>query len=204
MSKQFSTALLISSVFAFGVISHSNQYIPGPCGVAEARSGCCSWHGGVRGDGCGCNDGTPLSSTCAPYYSCSQPDPEPVVTYKTDKETEVVPFAKKTEDDPTLEIGQTKVKQKGVNGIRTITYSVKYIDGSEVLRKKTSNKVTLKPITEIIIEGTKPKPVAKPAADSPDIDSKEAGSSSDAFGTLALLGIMGGVPAYFYLMNRRK
>ncbi len=34
-----------------------------------ARSGCCSYHGGVCG--CGCCDGTPLSDTCAPYYpSC--------------------------------------------------------------------------------------------------------------------------------------
>ena len=32
----------------------------------EARSGCCSHHGGVCG--CGCCDGTGLSSTCAPYY----------------------------------------------------------------------------------------------------------------------------------------
>jgi len=36
-----------------------------------ARSGCCSSHNGVRSDGCGCNDGTPLSSTCAPYYQCN-------------------------------------------------------------------------------------------------------------------------------------
>ncbi len=36
-----------------------------------ARSGCCSYHGGVMSNGCGCNDGTPLSSTCAPYYSCT-------------------------------------------------------------------------------------------------------------------------------------
>lgn len=36
----------------------------------EARSGCCSWHGGVCG--CSCCDGTPLSSTCLPYYpECS-------------------------------------------------------------------------------------------------------------------------------------
>ena len=35
-----------------------------------ARSGCCSHHGGVMSNGCGCNDGTALSSTCAPYYSC--------------------------------------------------------------------------------------------------------------------------------------
>jgi len=33
---------------------------------AYARSGCCSYHGGVCG--CGCCDGTSLSSTCAPYY----------------------------------------------------------------------------------------------------------------------------------------
>jgi hypothetical protein len=31
-----------------------------------ARSGCCSHHGGVCG--CGCCDGSSLSSTCAPYY----------------------------------------------------------------------------------------------------------------------------------------
>ena len=37
---------------------------------AFARSGCCSHHGGVCG--CGCCDGTGLSSTCAPYYpECS-------------------------------------------------------------------------------------------------------------------------------------
>lgn len=38
----------------------------------EARSGCCSHHGGVCG--CGCCDGTSLSTTCAPYYpECSRP-----------------------------------------------------------------------------------------------------------------------------------
>jgi len=35
-------------------------------GTALAHSGCCSHHGGVVG--CGCGDGTSLSSTCAPYY----------------------------------------------------------------------------------------------------------------------------------------
>jgi hypothetical protein len=35
----------------------------------EARSGCCSHHGGVCG--CRCCDGSSLSATCAPYYpSC--------------------------------------------------------------------------------------------------------------------------------------
>jgi hypothetical protein len=48
-------------------------------GHVEARSGCCSHHGGVQSSGCGCNDGTPLSATCAPYYSCEAYKPEPVV-----------------------------------------------------------------------------------------------------------------------------
>ena len=34
--------------------------------LVNARSGCCSHHGGVCG--CGCCDGTSLSATCAPYY----------------------------------------------------------------------------------------------------------------------------------------
>lgn len=34
--------------------------------AAEARSGCCSHHGGVCG--CACCDGSPLSDICAPYY----------------------------------------------------------------------------------------------------------------------------------------
>jgi hypothetical protein len=42
--------------------------------ITDARQGCCSWHGGVCG--CGCCDGTGLSSTCAPYYpECNTPPP---------------------------------------------------------------------------------------------------------------------------------
>lgn len=44
----------------------------------DARSGCCSHHGGVCG--CGCCDGTSLSATCAPYYP--QCNSEPVRTYE--------------------------------------------------------------------------------------------------------------------------
>ena len=53
----------------------------------EARSGCCSHHGGVSG--CQCGDGTPLSATCLPYYpECngggnSMPTSQAVVSYPT-------------------------------------------------------------------------------------------------------------------------
>ena len=40
--------------------------------TTNARSGCCSHHGGVCG--CHCCDGTSLSAKCAPYYpQCSTP-----------------------------------------------------------------------------------------------------------------------------------
>ncbi len=46
--------------------------IGSPVFFADARSGCCSHHGGVCG--CECCDGSSLSSTCAPYYpSCNRP-----------------------------------------------------------------------------------------------------------------------------------
>ncbi|NTU46811.1 hypothetical protein HGA88_04235 [Candidatus Roizmanbacteria bacterium] len=39
----------------------------------EARSGCCSHHGGVCG--CTCCDGSSLSTKCAPYYPCGTASP---------------------------------------------------------------------------------------------------------------------------------
>lgn len=57
MKKLLTTLIFLSVMFGAGVV--------------EARSGCCSHHGGVQSSGCGCNDGTSLSATCSPYYSCT-------------------------------------------------------------------------------------------------------------------------------------
>jgi hypothetical protein len=58
----------------------------------EARSGCCSSHGGVCG--CRCCDGTSLSAKCAPYYpSCTNnlitptTTPTPIATPNTTSTT---------------------------------------------------------------------------------------------------------------------
>lgn len=61
----------------------------------EARSGCCSHHGGVCG--CGCCDGTSLSSTCAPYYPECNRTSQPVVikTYPTNTPRPLLPIATK-------------------------------------------------------------------------------------------------------------
>ena len=56
--KTFLRLNVLLLVFCFSLIAFSSSVF--------ARSGCCSYHGGVCG--CGCCDGTGLSSTCAPYY----------------------------------------------------------------------------------------------------------------------------------------
>ncbi|HVZ67343.1 MAG TPA: hypothetical protein VG917_03705 [Patescibacteria group bacterium] len=68
---------------------------------ALAHSGCCSHHGGVRADGCGCNDGSPLSSTCAPYYSCTAAAPQVVVSTNTPYPTRISYPTKKPTLTPT-------------------------------------------------------------------------------------------------------
>jgi len=63
--KKIASILFIFLFFSFFLVNS-----------VEARSGCCSHHGGVCG--CGCCDGTPLSATCAPYYpSCNSNSVEP-------------------------------------------------------------------------------------------------------------------------------
>lgn len=75
--------LVCAFLLAFGlavVLSYS----------AEARSGCCSHHGGVCG--CMCCDGSSLSVKCAPYYPECTEYPKFKSSYTTDdvSEKEVV------------------------------------------------------------------------------------------------------------------
>ena len=85
--KKLLLSLSILVLFLFVVL---------PTDDAEARQGCCSWHGGVCG--CRCCDGTPLSAKCAPYYpSCyTKPAPKyepPIPKYEppAPKESQLTP-----------------------------------------------------------------------------------------------------------------
>jgi len=72
MKKQF-LLLFIFLLILFFTLSINN---------VNARSGCCSWHGGVCG--CSCCDGTALSATCAPYYpNCNEETVPPPTTTTT-------------------------------------------------------------------------------------------------------------------------
>jgi len=135
--------------------------------VVEARSGCCSWHGGVCG--CGCCDGTPLSATCAPYYPQCNSQPKvtapkvisPKITYDYIEEKEPIEFEKQNQNNPNIYISEKKVSQQGVIGEKTITYKITYSNGIETNREQTKEEITKQPTNQITLIGTKEKPVVK-------------------------------------------
>lgn len=84
------------------------------------------------------------------------PKPKPVVKTYQVVETQPVPFAVTTVDDAALDKGKNLLKQTGVQGVRTITYSVTTTDGVETARSTVSNIVTTAPVDQITAIGTKP------------------------------------------------
>jgi hypothetical protein len=82
------------------------------------RSGCCSHHGGVTADGCGCNDGTPLSSACAPYYTCNSGQPNTVVEQNfPPTEVSVYPTSKPTKVPTIKPTSKPKLTKKPVKKV---------------------------------------------------------------------------------------
>jgi len=71
-------------------------------------------------------------------------------------ETQPIPFAQRTVEDPALPQGSRAVRTPGVAGEKTLTYEVTYADGVEVGRKLVGEKVTRQPVTEVVAVGTKP------------------------------------------------
>ncbi len=88
------------------------------------------------------------------------PTPTPEVTTNEIVVTEVVEFERTTQDDPGRDVGSSAVVQAGVNGTRTITYLVTYIDGVETERVVTSDEVTVTAVPEITAVGTRQPPPA--------------------------------------------
>lgn len=83
---------------------------------------------------------------------------KPVV--KTETKIEPVPFESVEQNDNTLPAGQKKLSVAGINGERTITYSVTYVKDNEAARTETKNEITKAPVTQVTLNGTYVKPPA--------------------------------------------
>ena len=80
---------------------------------------------------------------------------KPIYTTEIKTESIVVPFKKKTENDNTMYVGETKIKQAGVNGKADVQYEYKYKKGDFDSKTEISRTITLDPVDEITIVGAR-------------------------------------------------
>lgn len=77
------------------------------------------------------------------------------VRYQNRYEEEPIPYATVHIDNPYMKVGQKKLEQHGRNGKKSITYQEKYVDGKLTDTEKVAEDVLVKPIYEVIDEGSR-------------------------------------------------
>lgn len=80
---------------------------------------------------------------------------QPVTTHKYVEEMQAIPFDRTTTKDSSRERGTSEVTTAGVDGVRTRTYQVTYVDGRETARELVKDEVTTEPVTEVTTVGTR-------------------------------------------------
>lgn len=75
------------------------------------------------------------------------------VTEKIIIEKQSIPFETEIIEEKKLLKGETEIYTKGKNGTREISYKITYNDGKVVSKEKVSDKITKKPVKEVIKEG---------------------------------------------------
>jgi hypothetical protein len=106
------------------------------------------------------SSGVPAASTAAPSATTAVATPTvpastPAQEKRTVTETQPIPFAQRTVDDPSLPQGTRQVRTAGVPGVKTLTYEVTYSLGVQVDKKLIREAVTRAPVTEVVAVGTK-------------------------------------------------
>ncbi|MCH5317317.1 MAG: G5 domain-containing protein [Eubacterium sp.] len=77
------------------------------------------------------------------------------VEAKTVTEKQTIAYSVKQIEDGSLEKGKTKLETAGVNGEKTVTYEVVYVNGEVKEKKQISSTVTKEPVDEVKRVGTK-------------------------------------------------
>lgn len=116
------------------------------------------------------------------------------LTQRTD--TVAVPFEKTTEKTSTLYVGQSKIKQAGVDGEKIVTYSDKYVGGKLTESTAIKTDITKQAVKEIKLVGTK----AVASTPSANAAGQRLASSVRAISNLAVpsnLTLNGNVPTSY-------
>ena len=89
------------------------------------------------------------------------------VEVKEETEEKVIPFATKTEYSESMEKGQSKVKQNGVNGKKTVVSKNTYVDGELTSSEVIEEKVITNAVNKIVVYGSKVTTTAAPTTKAP-------------------------------------
>jgi uncharacterized protein YabE (DUF348 family) len=73
---------------------------------------------------------------------------------------EAIPAGVVKQDDDTLTEGETKTVREGTDGVRDVTYQVRFRNGQVVKRKIVRSRVLSRPVDSIVKIGTKVEPAA--------------------------------------------
>ncbi|WP_338748523.1 ubiquitin-like domain-containing protein [Janibacter alittae] len=102
---------------------------------------------------------------------------------KTTTKKQSLPFTTETTKDSSLTEGTRKVEREGKNGTESVTLEVTYKNGDEVRTKETGSTVTAKPVSKIVVVGTKAEPAPKPEPASTSSSSRSSSSRSASGGS---------------------
>ncbi|TDL72340.1 LysM peptidoglycan-binding domain-containing protein [Rhodococcus qingshengii] len=78
-----------------------------------------------------------------------------IIVDKEVNQKEAIPFANETVDDSNMPKGETKVKQEGKNGERSVSYRISTQNGATISSVETSEVVLAQPVNHIVVKGTK-------------------------------------------------
>lgn len=102
-------------------------------------------------------------------------------------ETEPVKFKQVEEEDDSMFIGEEKITTKGVNGEKTKTIKDTLTDGKVTDSEVIEEKVTKKPVNEVLTKGTKEKPAPvvekKESSETKSKDSSNSSKSNNSNGS---------------------
>ena len=76
------------------------------------------------------------------------------VRYANRDQEEELPFDTEYVDDPNITMGKEEVLTEGENGVLTVTFKDKYVNGKLISSEKIGEKVTAEPVNRVIKRGT--------------------------------------------------
>lgn len=78
-----------------------------------------------------------------------------LITTISETQEENIAFETEKIENADLAVGETRVSQEGVNGLKILTYTITLTNGKETKRELVSEKISIVPVKEIIEIGTK-------------------------------------------------